>query len=201
MITPELVMRISLHRPSVKLLHKANASHQQLRLSYSEIGLSTGKNFPNGYDHDHNQIIIGEGRATFKKARSIIQLYGHFPSSWAFVHAKSIPEPNLSVAVIFYQLGLWWINGARIIQIIDEPNYYGFSYGTLANHVEVGEELFFTELQPDGAVIYGIHAYSQPRFWGARLFKPYARSQQRRFVQESMQLMRRQCKANAIITS
>jgi len=193
-------MLTSTRRPSTKLLHKANVLHEQLELSYSEIGLSTELHFPKNYNHDRNQIVIGKGIDVFEKARHLIQAYRHFPTTWAFVHAESIPHPGHSVSVIFRQLGLWWINGARIIKVIDRPNFYGFSYGTLSNHVEKGEELFFTEILSDETVIYGISAYSRPRFWGARLIKPYARSQQKRFVRESMQLMKQQCLTNAVLT-
>ncbi|MEL6276447.1 MAG: DUF1990 domain-containing protein, partial [Bacteroidota bacterium] len=186
--------------PTINVLDKANVIQEGLRLSYPEIGLITGGHFPSGYDHDRNQCIIGEGLATFEKARELIQQFEHFPKAWAFVHSNTIPQQGNSVSVSFYQLGLWWVNGARIIKVIDQPTYYGFSYGTLTNHVEYGEELFFTELLPTSNVVYGIHAYSRPRFWGARLFKPYTRSQQRRFVLESMERMKQHCRTYATTT-
>lgn len=150
----------------------------------------TGESFPKNFDHDRNRCLLGEGPETFAGARELIRTYQHFPREWTFVFSDQQPPiTGLTLTTTFQQFGLWWINGLRVVEVIDEPNFYGFSYGTLTSHVERGEELFYVEQLPNGKVYYGIKAFSQPRFWGARLIKPYARSQQRRFVRDSMEQM------------
>ena len=183
-------MHIYVRKPEIPELKRTLEIEQSLPYSYEEAGAVTNDTYPPGYDHDQNRCLIGEGPEVLAEAKQLIQEYKHFPAGWTFVFADGkIPVPDLTLTTTFKQFGLWWINGLRVVDVIDRPGFYGFSYGTLTSHVERGEELFYTEMLPDGKVYYGIKAFSEPRFWGARLIKPYARSQQRRFVQDSMQRM------------
>ena len=77
----------------------------------------------------------------------------------------------------------------RVVSVVDEPNRFGFAYGTLPGHAECGEELFLVEKTEDGAVRYIIKAFSRPRIWMARLGYPIARAQQRKFVRDSKSSM------------
>lgn len=183
-------MHIYVRKPELPELKRTLKIERSLPYSYKEIGAVTSEIYPSGYDHDLNRCLIGEGPKVFADAKHFIQGYRHFPAGWTFVFSDGkIPETDLTLTTTFQQFGLWWINGLRVVDVIDEPSFYGFSYGTLTSHIERGEELFYTEMMPDGKVYYGIKAFSEPRFWGARLIKPYARGQQRRFVLESMQQM------------
>jgi uncharacterized protein (UPF0548 family) len=96
------------------------------------------------------------------------------------------------VGVVAHALGVWWLNAARIVYVIDEPRWFGFAYGTLPGHVERGEERFSVEWLDDDTVWYDLMAFSRPHYWGARLVKPFARRLQRRFVRLSKAEM---CKA------
>ncbi len=40
----------------------------------------------------------------------------------------------------------------RVVAVVDEPDRWGFAYGTLPGHIEVGEEAFVVERRPDGTV-------------------------------------------------
>lgn len=183
-------MHIYRKRPSATVLRETLFREQAMPFSYAAVGAVTKQLFPAGFDHDRNRCLLGEGPAIFAAAKLLIKTYQHFPGEWTFVYADgAVPLPELTLTTTFRQFGLWWINGLRVVEVIDRPDFYGFSYGTLTSHVECGEELFYAELLPDGKVYYGIKAFSRPRFWGARLLKPYARSQQRRFVRESMAQM------------
>lgn len=186
-------MKIAIQRPSKKEQLTFADAQQKLAFNYSEQGNAVKDDFPPGYDHDRNEREIGQGQSVFVACKKAIQSYEHFPSAWAFACPESDNPPHAgqNVSVIFFQLGLWWFNGSRVIDVLDEPNYYGFSYGTLSSHVEKGEELFYVRIDEKGKVFYGIKAYSWPSFWGARLFKPYARWQQRRFVADSIETMKR----------
>lgn len=183
-------MKISLSRPNPTEVQAYLPSLDTLVFSYEAVGKVTALDFPVGYDHDRNEALIGQGKEAFTIAKSAIQSYGHFPSRWAFAQANGLPYPGQDVGVFFHQFGLWWWNGSRVVEVIDEPNYYGFSYGTLANHVEKGEEIFYTRMDETERVFYGIHAFSWPRFWGARMLKYYARVQQARFVRDSIRQMK-----------
>ncbi|PHI21406.1 DUF1990 domain-containing protein [Lewinellaceae bacterium SD302] len=184
-------MKLLLKRPTEDDLIDFALAQAKLPLSYKEVGRADSTVFPLGYDHDRNERELGRGEAAFKAVRSAIQAYDHFPRSWAFARPLTLipPTAGQDVAVAFQQLGLWWLNGSRVIEVIDQPGFYGFSYGTLISHVERGEELFYVRMDENGRVFYGINAYSLPRFWGAKLLKPYARWQQRRFVNDSISRM------------
>jgi uncharacterized protein (UPF0548 family) len=102
-----------------------------------------------------------------------------------------------------HALGLWWLNACCIVYVIDETEpvrSFGFAYGTLAAHVERGEERFSVELHADGAVWYDLRAFSRPRYWPVRLTKPLARCLQRRFVRDSQAAMQQAVRTAAAKT-
>ena len=112
-----------------------------------------------------------------------------FPAPWTVISPPSAPlvEGTL-VALEIHALGFWWLNACRVVQVIDETGpvrRFGFAYGTLAAHVETGEERFCVEQLADGTVWYDLRAFSRPHFWLVKLAKPVARSWQRRFASES----------------
>ena len=68
---------------------------------------------------------------------------------------------------------------------------YGFAYGTLSDHAEMGEERFTVEFHAnDETVWYDICAFSRPRPL-ARLAYPFTRALQRRFASDSKKAMHR----------
>jgi uncharacterized protein (UPF0548 family) len=102
-------------------------------------------------------------------------------------------ETLVLVARLF---GLCWLNAARIVYVLDETignvTRYGFAYGTLPAHSEMGEELFAVEWnRTDDNVSYNILAFSRPRLLLARLAKPITRHVQKRFRRDSAAAMRR----------
>lgn len=69
---------------------------------------------------------------------------------------------------------------------------FGFSYGTLSNHAESGEELFEVSIDArSGDVLYRIRAISWPQATLARLAPPIGRALQARFRRDSIAAMRR----------
>ena len=59
------------------------------------------------------------------------------------------------------------MNASRIVYVIEEQDRiekYGFAYGTLADHGEIGEERFTVKFdQDDQTVWFDLYAFSQPR--------------------------------------
>jgi uncharacterized protein (UPF0548 family) len=80
------------------------------------------------------------------------------------------------------------------VYVVDEggpAKQFGFAYGTLPGHEEIGEERFLVRLDAaDQSVWYDIFAFSRPGKW-ARFAQPLARILQRRFVRESKIAMAR----------
>ena len=63
----------------------------------------------------------------------------------------------------------------RVVAVVDEPNRFGFTYGTLPIHPERGEESFIVERTSDGSVTFTITAVSRPAHPLARVASPIAR--------------------------
>lgn len=158
------------------------AAQDGLVLTYPDVGATREDRAPAGFAHDHNRQRLGSGEATFARAKDAIRGWVMFPSPLAFIEPLPVPiEVGAQAGVLIHALGLWWLNAARIVYVIDEPRRFGFAYGTLPGHVESGEERFCVEWLADDSVWYDLRAFSQPRYWPVRIGKPLARTLQRRF--------------------
>ncbi len=167
-------------------------AQRSLTLSYPSAGATRDDGpAPPGYDHDRNREELGRGESVFAAAKEGIRQWHMFPAPLATIEPKGIPIAVGEIAgVVIRVFGLWFLNAARIVYVIDEPRRFGFAYGTLPGHAERGEERFLVEWMPDDTVVYTIIAFSRPRYWMARLAKPISRMLQRRFVRLSKQRMR-----------
>ncbi|GJM34852.1 MAG: hypothetical protein DHS20C18_38530 [Saprospiraceae bacterium] len=158
-------------------------------IAYSEVGQSAD-DFPPNYDHDSNEILLGEGPLVFSAAKAALRKWDMFPYPWTRIYPqKASIEEGKNVAVLIRLFGLWWLNASRIVYTIEQDNHYGFAYGTLPGHFERGEECFSVRQDKDGKVWYQIKAFSRPGHWLIRLGYPVARYFQRRFVRDSMAQM------------
>ena len=161
--------------------------------SYSDVGATTRDDWPKGFDHDRNRVLLGRGEEIFRRARSAISQWQHFPTSWTRIVPANAPiATGTTVALVVRALGVWWLNSVRIVYVIDEAGptpRFGFAYGTLPAHVEKGEEQFLVTLDKNDDVCYSISAFSRPRMVAARLGYPIVRRLQRRFVLESFRQM------------
>lgn len=164
------------------------------KFSYTEVGASRD-GAPAGYAIDHNRVRLGEGEKVFAAACAELRAWRMFPAPWTMILPARAPiKEGTLVAMQAHALGLWWLNACRIVYVIDEAGpvrRFGFAYGTLAAHVEQGEERFSVELREDGSVWYDLRAFSRPRFWPVRLAKPLARGLQKRFARESLAAMKK----------
>jgi uncharacterized protein (UPF0548 family) len=170
---------------------------QLLPFSYEEVGATRSSLPVKGFDNDLNTILLGEGNAAWEAAKAAILRWKMFPGGWACIwpDAPTVIE-GTTVVMLARVLGIWWKNSCRIVYTIDEPQRFGFAYGTLPGHAECGEELFLVEKWPDGTVHYILKAFSKPRFWMARLAYPIARWYQKAFVHASKASMKRFVQAN-----
>ena len=88
-------------------------------------------------------------------------------------------------------LPIGFIDGTcRIVLVVDEPNRYGFAYGTLPVHPERGEEAFVVSRDDPGNVRLDIDAVSRPVQPLARLVPPFADHLQNRAVRRYLAAMR-----------
>ncbi|MEJ7604501.1 MAG: DUF1990 domain-containing protein [Kofleriaceae bacterium] len=183
-------MRLS--RPDAAAIERFLDAQRGRPYSYEEIGHTRhGERTHRGYAVDHNRERLGTGGATFAAARDAIRAWRMFPAPWTAIEPKAPIEVDAMVGVLVKAFGVWWLNAARIIYVIDEPRRFGFAYGTLSAHAERGEERFLVEWLDDDTVWYDLYAFSRPRLWAARLASSMTRALQRRFARDSKAAMAR----------
>lgn len=162
--------------------------------SYAHVGASQGQP-PSGYTVDHNRIRLGQGPETFDRAGKAIREWKMFDMPWIQLCWPDTPiEEGATVAVLLSFLGIWSLNAARIVYVVEENGVdkkFGFAYGTLLEHGERGEERFIVEFHAkDQSVWYDVCAFSRPNFL-ARLAYPFSRSLQKRFARDSKSAMQK----------
>src|SRR4051812_25686023 len=90
------------------------------------------------------------------------------------VEPRDPPAESATVAVAARVGPLTAVAVCRIVSVVDEPDRYGFAYGTLPGHPERGEEALLVERQ-DSGVMFKIVAFSKPAELLARLGGPVTR--------------------------
>ncbi len=181
-------------KPDRATLERLLAVCQTDAFSYSAMGGTQG-GAPEGYNVDHNRLLIGHGQKQFKAARAAIDDWKMFDLDWIELFPNRPPlQAGSAVAVVVHHLGFWSVNISRVIYVIDEESRYGFAYGTLPCHSEEGEERFLVEHdKATDEVWYDLYALSKPRHPLARIGYPIARHLQKRFARESLAAMKRAC--------
>jgi uncharacterized protein (UPF0548 family) len=180
-----------LARPSETAIDDFIHSLPHSTFSYPDVGATAG-DIPRGYNCDRNRIALGTGDGVWNGAVDALRTWMMFDLGWTEIFPPSAPiATGTNVAIIIRHLGFYSLNSARIVYLIDEPNRFGFAYGTLRDHGESGEERFLIERDPSGAVLYDLLAFSRPVHPLARLGYPISRSLQKRFVKDSKLRMAR----------
>lgn len=186
----------SIRAPGAEAIRARLEQQRADGFSYAEVGATrtmVDGAAPVGFNYDENRVRLGEGMAVFEAACGALRAWKMFPAPWTRISPTDAPlREGIDVAMQANALGVWWLNSARIVYLLDETTpvrRFGFAYGTLRAHVEEGEERFSVELHADGSVWYDLRAFSRPRFWPVRLAKPVARGLQRRFARDSKAAM------------
>jgi uncharacterized protein (UPF0548 family) len=165
--------------------------------SYPEVGASGGEP-PAGYHVDHNRVLLGHGQQTWERAKQAIRTWKMFDVDGLELCYPSTPiEVGRNVAPLARHLGFYSLNSCRIVYVIDETDRFGFAYGTLSEHAEIGEERFTVEFCPESrAVWYEVFAFSRPGSLLVKLGYPYSRYRQKKFSSGSKAAMLRAAGSN-----
>ncbi len=189
-----------IRRPSQTEISEFLDQSRDLPLSYEPVGIA--RQSPRGFNADLASAVIGHGRETFERAKIALAQWRHYEMDWVelFPRGASI-EPGTVVAVLVRHLGFWSLNGCRVVYGIGDmqsETNFGFAYGTLTNHAELGEEIFEVMLEPESEeVIYRIQAVSKPRAALARIGFPITRVFQEHFRRDSLGALQRAISENA----
>jgi uncharacterized protein (UPF0548 family) len=109
--------------------------------SYTDLGATRAPSAPAGYAVDHNRIMLGHGDADFERAKQAVREWKMFEVPGLELFYPDTPvEAGRNVALLARHLGFYSLNSCRIVYVIDEPDRFGFAYGTLSEHAESGEE-------------------------------------------------------------
>lgn len=179
-----------LRRPSARDIDRFLGVSRNLPFSYEPIGI-VGSSAPRRLYTATTSL--GRGPACFERARGALREWQQFNIGWIETFPPRAPlTTGTVVGVLIRHLGFWSLNGCRVAYELDEPDRFGFAYGTLTNHAESGEELFEVWRTPlTHEVFYGIRATSWPQAPLAWLGHPIARLLQARFRADSTTAMRR----------
>ncbi|MDX2280361.1 MAG: DUF1990 domain-containing protein [Saprospiraceae bacterium] len=181
---------VRLFKPSPTIIAQFIAREEPLDFNYPMVGATQTASAPPNFDVDKNLFLLSEGNKAWEAAKLAVQQWVMFPVPWTQIEPSRAPiQTNQTIAMLARVMGMWWINSCRIVYVIDEPNRFGFAYGTLPGHVEQGEELFLVERDDTGKVYYRLEAFSRPRHLLARLTYPLPRVFQKKFQRDSKAAM------------
>lgn len=149
--------------------------------TYEPVGALLSGDAPDGYHHVREVRPIGTGDAVFESARAALAAWQVQRRSGLSVWADGPPAVGRVVAMSAPLPVTGHIDAVcRVVQVVDEPDRSGFTYGTLSVHPESGEESFVIERHVDGSVRFVVEAVSRPRMVLARLVPPITSFIQRR---------------------
>jgi uncharacterized protein (UPF0548 family) len=124
--------------------------------------------------------VLGTGDAAFAAGtRGLREWQAHRGAGLVVVPDDAPLEVGTEVAVGAPFGPVHAVAVCRVVRVIDEPDRFGFAYGTMPVHPETGEEEFVVERAADGTVRFHVEARSRPRGL-ARLAGPLATLLQRR---------------------
>ncbi|MEJ5919827.1 MULTISPECIES: DUF1990 domain-containing protein [unclassified Corynebacterium] len=132
---------------------------------------------------------IGHGREFFESAaRGLLTWQVHALAGISVLSSGSTEEATVGDVVTLSIAGTQ--SPCYVFDIKRTGRLVRLTYGTMAGHVECGEETFELQLHDDASVTGGCRAFSKHAWWLARLGAPVARAAQRHFTNKYIVGMR-----------
>ncbi|MDE0804182.1 MAG: DUF1990 domain-containing protein [Acidimicrobiales bacterium] len=181
---------LRIRRPTSRKLAQIARECEGAPLTYEHVGATLSGDLPSGYVHDDTSVLLGTGAGVFEAARSSLQNWAAHRGAGLVMSDGASLEEGTTVALTAPLPVAHAIATCRIVRVVDEPNRYGFAYGTLPLHPEDGEEAFLIERDGED-VRFRIVAFSRPRFWAARMARPIARRLQVETLHDYLRAMQR----------
>lgn len=196
-----------LRRPADAAVHDFLRQQSALDFSYTDVGRTHAESVspPDGYAFNRVRVEIGRGRKAFDAAVAAFRRWEQFHVGWVEAFPTDTPiAAGEVVAVRARTAGVWSLHACRIIYVVDESGpmtRFGFGYGTLPGHAEVGEERFLIEWnQASDGVFYDVCAFFRPRHPLVRIGWPVGKLLVDRFRRDSAQAMQQAVSAHAAST-
>jgi uncharacterized protein (UPF0548 family) len=181
----------TLRKPDAEHLSHFLARQRTAPLTYSEVGATFADVLPAGYHHTRAAIYLGTGAPVWDRACAAIRGWAAHAAAGIAIAPPAAPiAEGTTVAVITSVGPLHVLAACRIVRVVDEPDRYGFAYGTLPAHPEEGEEHFVVTRDAHGAVRFEVVAFSRPHDLLTRLGGPIPRRIQARATERYLHGMR-----------
>jgi uncharacterized protein (UPF0548 family) len=160
---------------------EALAASAAADLTYEAVGVTLGEARLPGHRTDRYEAELGQGAEVFDRAVAGLRAWAAHRGAGVRVEPADAPLSEGTTVVLVIRRGPASVLAAcRVVAVVDEPDRFGFAYGTLPLHPESGEEAFLVERGPDDRVRFRVVAVSRPASPLARLGAPVARLVQRR---------------------
>lgn len=170
-----------LRRPAEHALTSLLGAQHELDVTYDHVAVTATADTPGGYQRHAWTRAAGHGEDAFDRSAAAIRAWAGHRKAGAVIHPGDAPiEVDTVVALALPVLGIWVTAACRIVWVLDEPDAFGFAYGTLPHHPESGEESFVVRQSPDGSVAVEIVAVSRPQSALTKLAGPIGSLIQRR---------------------
>jgi uncharacterized protein (UPF0548 family) len=161
-------------------------------LTYPEVGATECGVLPSGYRHLRYRTKVGGPDAFAFAAEAIL--------TWRLHRAAGVPmrvgapraAPGVRTTSVFGVAPLRVTVACQVVWAAREHTRAGFAYGTLAGHPVRGEEAFEVAVQ-DGAVWFGVTAFSRPAAWYTRAAGPVLPVLQGCYARHLGRVLRRLC--------
>jgi uncharacterized protein (UPF0548 family) len=159
---------VRLHRPTSRQLAVLLEGCRSDTLTYEPSGGSLDGTTPSGLQR-HRWTTGLPGTESFGRAVEAIRTWAMHRGAGLEVATDGPVAVGTNVA-LSAPLPVGFVDATcRIVAIVDEPDRYGFAYGTLSVHPERGEESFLVVRDDDGTVHFDVEAVSRPVHPLARL--------------------------------
>jgi uncharacterized protein (UPF0548 family) len=169
-------MLLRLSRPSSVVLEKLVERARRTDLTYSEVGATAGESLPAGYRHDLYEKSLGNSPGAFERGVSALRRWqAHIGAGLEIVPPGAPVAENESVLLMLKVGGLWTAAPCRIVYVVDDQQQFGFAYGTLPGHPEIGEAAFSIRRGEAGDAVFRIRSFSRPADPLARIAAPISR--------------------------
>jgi len=153
-----------------------------VELTYHEVGATSG-DLPAGYHQLSCSVLIGCGHQVFDSAGDAVCQW--WVQLGAGLRVSASAPTAVTGAVVILGLGIGSLRlqaPCRVVYAVDEPRRRGFAYGTLAGHLESGEEAFIIEHHDDDTVHFKVTAFSKPATRLAKIAGPLGAVAQRQIT-------------------
>ena len=156
--------------PELDRLHRRA---QRADITYDHVGSTIDPDRWPGRRPRTRSLTLGRGEGVFDAAGDALRRWAPQRAIGARVHpADASIEIGVTVLVVLAFGPFEIVAPDRIVAVVDQPDAFGFAYGTLADHPERGEEAFLVRRTHDDVVVATVRVDAGPASLGAHVAAP-----------------------------